>query len=182
MSSTIHPLHPLTSPYSPVPPNPSPPTITLHSRAVFNNPLVQNAAERLVAGYLRAMDSPVTSHYRRSSAAFHDTPVLSPALMLYSRRDSVALVGDVERVAATWASRGGGGGGGPSGMAVARKLFDSPHVLHYQQNPEEYVRALNVFLFSVGLNDDYARDGVEGEGDVDVEAAGQPVNQIEVKQ
>lgn len=68
--------------------------------AGFANILVKNRLGQLalkssLEAYLKLMAGPVTSHYIRSSAAFHANELRLPSLLLYSKADPV---GDAKRV------------------------------------------------------------------------------------
>ena len=38
----------------------------------------------------------VTEHYKRSSQAFHDNPLITPSLVFYSKADPIGIPGPIE--------------------------------------------------------------------------------------
>lgn len=128
----------------------------------FANVLAKNHMSRTVLRktiemYLKLFEKSVTSHYHRSSSAFHDNHLRIPSLFLYSRADPIGVADIIEIVMEKWRC---------NGIKVSHKCWDhSPHVSHFHHHPDEYVEALLVFLDSLGFSTP-ERQEVEREKDV----------------
>ena len=80
-------------------------------------------------------------HYVAASSAFHDQPAIVPSLWFFSTVDDFMSAADIERVIAKWETRG---------VACHKMCWtDSPHILHFKRNGEEYVRLLDSFLENI---------------------------------
>ena len=62
------------------------------------NPAGRKVIQHSLEAYLRLMEGPVTSHYLRSSKAFHENNLRLPSLMLYSRSDPIGVDRNIENV------------------------------------------------------------------------------------
>ena len=62
------------------------------------NPMGRKMIQSSLEAYLRVFEGPVTSHYKRSSEAFHNNNLLLPSLMLYSRSDPIGVDRNIEVV------------------------------------------------------------------------------------
>ncbi|RUS80707.1 hypothetical protein EGW08_011530, partial [Elysia chlorotica] len=108
------------------------------------NPVGRQVIQHSLEAYLKVMEGPVTSHYLRSSKAFHENTLRLPSLMLYSRSDPIGVDRNIEKVMSRWKQ---------VGVPVMSRCWESsPHVSHFHRHPDEYVEAVLKFLDSVGLS------------------------------
>ncbi|CAN8027411.1 unnamed protein product [Ixodes persulcatus] len=84
-----------------------------------------------------------TVHYKAASRAFHDNPLMCPALMINSKEDQVSGLEDNIRVADCWRKKG---------LDVAFCTFDdSKHVQHMGKYPDQYENEVLRLLRKVQL-------------------------------
>ncbi|XP_059152736.1 transmembrane protein 53-B-like [Physella acuta] len=113
------------------------------SSVLVKNKLGQKLIKTSLETYLDIFKKQVTTHYIRSSNAFHNNELRLPSLMLYSRTDPIGVDTRIELVMKKWRS---------AGIPVMARCWDSsPHVSHFHRHPDEYVEAVLRFLTSVGL-------------------------------
>lgn len=104
----------------------------------------QKIIQSSLEAYLKVLEGPVTSHYLRSSDAFHSNSLRLPSLMLYSRSDPIGVDRNIEAVIAKWKRMG---------IPVMSRCWESsPHVSHFHRHPDEYVETVLKFLDSVNLS------------------------------
>ncbi|GFR70860.1 transmembrane protein 53 [Elysia marginata] len=108
------------------------------------NPMGQKFIQKSLELYLQLLEGPVTSHYLRSSDAFHSNNLRLPSMMLYSRSDPIGVDRNIEKVMVKWKKMGI--------PVMSRCWQSSPHVSHFHRHPDEYVEAVLKFLDSVGLS------------------------------
>lgn len=65
---------------------------------LIENKLAQKVIKNALEGYLKVFKKSITSHYLRSSAAFHKNDLRLPSLMLYSRSDPIGVDTKIEQV------------------------------------------------------------------------------------
>ena len=84
-------------------------------------------------------------HYMAASKEFHQSPAVVPSLWLFSKVDDFMSAEDIEKVIAKWEAMG----------IHCHKMCweDSPHILHFKRNGEEYVQLVGKFLKSIDLKD-----------------------------
>ena len=82
-------------------------------------------------------------HYVAASKKFHQGPAVVPSLWLFSKVDDFMSAEDIEVVIAKWEAMG----------IPCQKMcwLDSPHILHFKRNGEEYVQLVDHFLKSIKL-------------------------------
>ncbi|CAG5116239.1 unnamed protein product [Candidula unifasciata] len=110
---------------------------------LVDNKLAQKVIRKSLEVYLNTFKTTITSHYLRSSAAFHKNELRLPSLLLYSRSDPIGVDTKIEQVMKKWKAAGV--------PVMARCWESSPHVSHFHRHPDEYVEAVLKFLDSVGL-------------------------------
>ncbi|XP_035672812.1 transmembrane protein 53-B-like isoform X2 [Branchiostoma floridae] len=107
--------------------------------AMFKSPLLRATLRNMIKAYMAALYKPVTINYIRASEIFHNNPVRSPALFLYSKVDPVGTVASIEGAARSNVKK--------DGPPVYYKCWDdSPHVQHMYKHPIEYVEIMDSFL------------------------------------
>lgn len=111
------------------------------SKAVTNNPILQQSLQGLVNTYLAATDNHVAKYYRRVEETFFANRLNLPAHFLYSEVDPVGNAKTIEEITTLWQSRG---------LPVTGKCWpDSAHVSHFHRYPVEYTESLTTFLQSL---------------------------------
>ena len=117
------------------------------SNAATKSPTLRSAMKMLITSYLHVTHKYTQSVFTARSKLFHNTPVHSPSLFLYSRDDPIANMKDIQTVENTWRNR--------LGMRVTSKCWDSsPHVSHFYVHQQEYVDTLRTFLKEIELHSD----------------------------
>ncbi|KAH9491856.1 hypothetical protein Btru_029901 [Bulinus truncatus] len=113
------------------------------STILVKNKVGQKILKFSIESYMSIFKDSVTSHYIRSSDAFHRNELRLPSLMLYSRSDPIGVDTQIELVMKKWRT---------AGIPVMARCWESsPHVSHFHRHPDEYVEAVLKFLNSVGL-------------------------------
>ncbi|KAL0830000.1 hypothetical protein ABMA28_003458 [Loxostege sticticalis] len=112
--------------------------------AVFpKNMFLQNALRTYTKYHLKKFHDAATSHYLRASELFHVSPCRAPALFLLSRSDPVGAERSNRSVHDSWVN---------IGIKCTWHCWDrSPHVLHYNKHPKEYLQLLYTHLETHGL-------------------------------
>jgi len=114
------------------------------SNAATGNPLLRSFMKFSIISYLNLTNRYTQKVFTARSALFHNTPVRSPSLFLYSRDDAVANIRDIQTVENTWRDK--------LGMRVTSKCWNSsPHVSHFYVHQQEYIETLRSFLQDINL-------------------------------
>lgn len=109
------------------------------SNAASENPFVRWLMKSSIESYLALFARYTTKIYVAHSHLFHNNPVRSPALFLFSKDDKVADVNTCQACADHWKDK--------LNMNVRQKCFDSsPHVSHFYVHNKEYTQAVKDFL------------------------------------
>jgi len=114
-------------------------------KAVTSVPPAQIAIKTTLEAYMALFKTQVTEHYKRSSQAFHDNPLITPSLVFYSKADPIGIPGPIEDVIRCWKETGA--------PVWTRWWADTPHVGHYLRDPITYTAELNTFLHNIGYTD-----------------------------
>jgi len=109
------------------------------SNAASENPFVRWLMKSSIESYLALFARYTTKVYVAHSHLFHNNPVRSPALFLFSKDDKVADVNRCQACADHWKVK--------LNMNVRQKCFESsPHVSHFYVHNKEYTQAVKDFL------------------------------------
>jgi len=91
------------------------------------------------SAYLAATKNTAGVHFRAANAAFHDNPIASPSLWLYSKADATLDVADCSRVAGLWRSR--------HDVEVLEGVWsDAKHIQLLRNDPDKYNAEIDRFL------------------------------------
>lgn len=114
------------------------------SYAASDNPFVRRLIRSSIDAYLAIFAKYTTKVYLAHSHLFHNTPVRSPALFLFSKDDKVADVNTCQACADHWKDN--------LNMTVSQRCFDSsPHVSHFYVHNKEYTEAVKKFLSDLNI-------------------------------
>lgn len=109
------------------------------SNATSENPVLRWLMRSSIESYLAVFARYTTKVYLAHSHLFHNNPVRSPALFLFSKDDKIADVNTCQACADHWKDK--------LNMNVRQKCFDSsPHVSHFYVHNKEYIEAVKNFL------------------------------------
>jgi len=113
------------------------------SNAAADNAFVRRLMQSSIELYL-TLARYTTKVYLAQSHLFHNNPVRSPALFLFSKDDKVADFKTCQKVADYWSEQ--------LDMDVRQLCFESsPHVSHFYVHSEKYTQAVKDFLRKVKL-------------------------------
>ncbi|XP_068672249.1 transmembrane protein 53-like [Montipora foliosa] len=113
------------------------------SNAASKNPLIRWLMRSSIELYLRLVHY-TSKVYLAQSHLFHNNPVRSPALFLFSKGDKIADFKTCQACADFWKEE--------LNMDVRQICFESsPHVSHFYLHNEEYTQAVTDFLRVVKL-------------------------------
>lgn len=114
------------------------------SNAASENPVMRWLMRSSIESYLKLFARYTTKVYLAHSHLFHNNPVRSPALFLFSKDDKVADVNTCQACADYWKEK--------LNMNVSQICFESsPHVSHFYVHNKEYTQAVKDFLRVVNV-------------------------------
>lgn len=114
------------------------------SNAASENPFVRWLMRSSIDSYLAVFARYTMKVYVAHSHLFHNNPVRSPALFLFSKDDKVADVNTCQACADHWKDK--------LNMNVRQMCFDSsPHVSHFYVHNKEYTQAVKDFLSDLNV-------------------------------
>lgn len=114
------------------------------SNAASQNPFIRWLMKSSIESYLTIFAKYTSKVYVAHSQLFHNNPVRSPALFLFSKDDKIADVKTCQACADYWREK--------LNMNVNYVCFDSsPHVSHFYVHNKEYTQAVKDFLKVVNV-------------------------------
>ena len=114
------------------------------SNAAAENPFLRWLMRSSIEFYLTVFARYTTKVYVARSHLFHNNPVRSPALFLFSKDDKVADVKACQACADRWKET--------LNMSVSQVCFESsPHVSHFYVYNKEYTQAVKDFMSAVKI-------------------------------
>lgn len=114
------------------------------SNAASQNPFIRWLMKSSIESYLTIFAKYTSKVYVAHSQLFHNNPVRSPALFLFSKDDKIADVKTCQACADYWKEK--------LNMSVNYVCFDSsPHVSHFYVHNREYTQAVKDFLKVVNV-------------------------------
>lgn len=114
------------------------------SKAVFvNDGFMRKTLQVLITTYMRVFYSTMTRHLKNSSDNFGTGLVKAPGLFFVSKTDTIGTEETSRGFADNWIK---------AGIRVSWKCFDSsPHVGHFVQHREEYIKCWSNHLETVNM-------------------------------
>ena len=114
------------------------------SNATFDSAFLRSFMQRSIESYLALTSRFTWDKYLAQSNIFHNNPVRTPALFLFSEDDRVADVKRCQACADYWRDN--------LSMDVAVKRWQSsPHVSHFHVHNEEYSDAVDHFVRKINF-------------------------------
>ncbi|XP_074660730.1 transmembrane protein 53-like [Tubulanus polymorphus] len=121
------------------------------SKAITTNRILRRVLRESLAFYKSTFTNQMIP-YIESARTFKENRLAIPSLMLFSRADPISDAEEIASVADQWRRRGID--------VYTRCWLNSPHVSHMRYNYDEYVRILDDFLSSIGVQAETPSDEV----------------------
>ena len=113
------------------------------AKAVTKNAILRNTITTSIDSYLNLTHRYTKKIYLEQSELFHNNPVRSPTLFLFSKDDAIADVDTIYKCQLHYRKLG---------IPVVSQCWDSsPHVSHFYVHQKEYTKLLTNFLRDLNL-------------------------------